>query len=521
MKIANRRTFLIYIGIIVGIVVLTNLVSRQMFFRLDLTENGMYTLSSSSRNIIGNLDDRMVAKVYFSDNLPGEYANNRRYLQDMLEEFQAYSKGHLHFEFFRPEDDAELEQEAQKYGIPPIQLQAIENDRMEIKNVWMGLALLYEDRRESLPMIQSTAGLEYQLASAIKKLLNTNKKTVAIAADPAWDGKNTSVTNLLSQTYNLRNINLGEPIPAEVDLLMINSTTDSLDLGTLYNLDQYIMSGRPLFIAQARLIPQLQQGVGRQLNSNLFDALTNYGVTIEPNLLADRVSGQIGVETQRGIFRMRNSVDYPFFPLIQRFNEDNIIVSGLEQVRMFFASEITSTAAAATDANRLFIPLMTTSDNTSVTPGPSFNLAYQNNPAFLTLASYGRTVAGLLIGDMSSYFAVNPTDTGGAHINATASGQILVVSDGAFLSDEAGGSVPENLNFVINATDYLVGDQDLIEVRSREVTARPLKVLSDGTRKTLKWVNILGPSTLLILFGFWRWSKVKGRSKLLEEAYGN
>jgi len=502
-------------------VVLANLVSRRMFFRLDLTENAMYTLSSSSRNIIGKLDDRMVAKVYFSDNLPGQYASNRRYLQDMLEEFQAYSKGNLHFEFFRPEDDQELEQEAQKYGIPPIQLQAIENDRMEIKNVWMGVALLYEDRRETLPLIQSTAGLEYELASAIKKLINTDKKTVAVATDPAWEGKNRSVIELLQQTYNVRNISLGQPIPADVDLLIVNSVSDSLDLTALYNLDQYVMSSRPLFVAQNRVIPQLQQGIGMQINSNFIDALANYGITIEPNLLADRISGQIGIETQRGIFRMRNSVDYPFFPLIQRFNEDNIIVSRLEQVRMFFASELTYTADTTGAVNKLFIPLMSTSNYTSVTPGPSFSLAYQNNPAFLTLASYGRTVAGLLMGEMTSYFDGNPTDAGGAYTGATTAGQILVVSDGTFFSDEAGGSVPENLNFVINASDYLVGDQDLIEVRSREVTARPLEEISDGKRKTLKWVNILGPSTLLILFGLWRWRNVKSRSRFLEEAYGN
>ena len=53
-------------------------------------------------------------KVYFSDDLPGQYANNRRYLQDILEEYAAFSNGNIRFEFFRPEEDQNVEQEAQK-----------------------------------------------------------------------------------------------------------------------------------------------------------------------------------------------------------------------------------------------------------------------------------------------------------------------------------------------------------------------------------------------------------------------
>ncbi|GAH54513.1 unnamed protein product, partial [marine sediment metagenome] len=93
ITITNRRNFLIYIAIVIGTVVFANLISRRLFFRWDLTKNKVYTLSGSSRNIIGQLDDRLLAKVYFSDNLPGELANSRRYLQDILEEFQAYSGG--------------------------------------------------------------------------------------------------------------------------------------------------------------------------------------------------------------------------------------------------------------------------------------------------------------------------------------------------------------------------------------------------------------------------------------------
>ena len=68
--------------------------------------------------------------------------------------------------------------------------------------------------------------------------------------------------------------------------------------------------------------------------------------------------------------------------------------------------------------------------------------------------------------------------------------------------------------------DYLLGDKELIALRSREITNRPLDPeLEDGTKRFLKWVNILVPSILVIGFGFFRISRLKGRSKILEEFY--
>jgi gliding-associated putative ABC transporter substrate-binding component GldG len=520
MTITNKRHFMIYIAVVAAVLILANLISRGVFFRWDWTRNQMYTLSESSRTLIRKLDDRLLAKVYFSDNLPGDYANSRRYLQDLLEEFQAYSGGKFHFEFYRPEDDTELEQEAQRYGIPPMQLQAIENDRMEIKNVWMGLALLYEDKRETIPIIQSTAGLEYDLASAIKKLIDTDKRIAGIVQNPALEGKNKNVRELLQQTYDVRNVDLENRVALDIDLLIMNGITDSLSTTALYNLDQYIMTGRPTFLAQSRVSADLNRGFGSEVKSNLYEALEHYGISVSRNLVADRICSQIGIETQRGIFRVRNAVDYPFFPLIQRFNQEHLMASGMEQMRLFFTNEIRSSIDSTRQGFTIFEPLMTTSDFTAVLPGPTYMLTHQNNPAFARLNGAGRTVAAILTGQAGSYFAAEDMpEVATDYLSATAGARIMVVGDGNFFSDEYGGGIPENLNLVLNAADYLVGDEELIALRGREVTTRPLKTLSDGARRSLKWANILGPSALMVATGLIRWRGSRRRRKILEEAY--
>ena len=49
-----------------------------------------------------------------------------------------------------------------------MQLQVLENDKVEIKKVYMGLVLLYEDLREVIPIIQTSTGLEYDITTKIK-----------------------------------------------------------------------------------------------------------------------------------------------------------------------------------------------------------------------------------------------------------------------------------------------------------------------------------------------------------------
>jgi len=133
----------------------------------------------------------------------------------------------------------------------------------------------------------------------------------------------------------------------------------------------------------------------------------------------------------------------------------------------------------------------------------------------------GRVAAALLTGEVRSYFQDKPAGVESELIPSTLGARILVVGDGEFMADEAGGGIQENLNMFINAVDYLVGDEELISIRSREVTARPLKELSDGARRALKWANILGPSTLIIALGLYRWRGNRKRRNLLEEIYGS
>ena len=131
MQTKNKNSFLIFSGGLVLGLILLNITARDIFHRFDLTDNKMFSLSLSSQSILSKLDDRLTMKVYFSENLPNELGNTRRFLQDILEEYRAKSDD-VSFYFYNPETDKELEEQARKDGIQPVQMQVIENDKVEI-----------------------------------------------------------------------------------------------------------------------------------------------------------------------------------------------------------------------------------------------------------------------------------------------------------------------------------------------------------------------------------------------------
>ena len=72
--------------LVAGIVLLLNVLSRQLFFRIDLTEGKQYTLSNATKNILRNLEDPVTVKAYFSKDLPANVAKTKKDFQEMLVE---------------------------------------------------------------------------------------------------------------------------------------------------------------------------------------------------------------------------------------------------------------------------------------------------------------------------------------------------------------------------------------------------------------------------------------------------
>jgi len=180
MKVANISNRYLKFIIYLVVVVLVNMAGITMFFRLDMTENKIYSISKTSKKVISTLSEPLTINVFFSKNLPAPHNNTERYLRDLLQEYANYSNRHFNYRFYdvnvasgdTSPGATENQELAKNFGIFPVQIQAVEKDEVKFQNAYMGLVLVHGDMIERIPTITGTDGLEYRLTTAIQKLNN-------------------------------------------------------------------------------------------------------------------------------------------------------------------------------------------------------------------------------------------------------------------------------------------------------------------------------------------------------------
>ncbi len=162
----------------VGVIILVN--ATMTSYRLDLTENNLYTLSDGTINIIQSLEEPITLDFYFSRealvNFP-QLMNYARRVRDLLEEYQARSNGKLKLNVIEPEPFSEAEDEAVANGLNGISVNQA-GDR-----AYLGLVGTNStDDREVIPFFQvnKAASLEYDVTKLIYNLANPEKRTVGV-----------------------------------------------------------------------------------------------------------------------------------------------------------------------------------------------------------------------------------------------------------------------------------------------------------------------------------------------------
>jgi len=149
------------------IIVLVNLVGLFLYARLDLTRNGAYSLSKISKNVVRSLESPLTVKVFFSNDLPAPYNSVYRYLADILEEYSQYGRRRFRYEFVDVERHRDA---AADFGVQPVQVREIKNDRVSSRSAYMGLAIVHGDLIENISSITEPEGIEYRITTLIQKM---------------------------------------------------------------------------------------------------------------------------------------------------------------------------------------------------------------------------------------------------------------------------------------------------------------------------------------------------------------
>ena len=512
---------LIFILLTLAIVILLNFISWHLFKRIDLTEGRIFSLSQASKEAVRNLDDRLIVKAYFSKDLPSPYNNQALYLRDKLEEYKAYSRGKFQYEFIDPGSEEKLQREAQSYRIPPLQVNVREKGKIEIKQVYMGLVMLYEDKSEAMPVIKQVLGLEYDLTAAIKRITSTELMTVGFLTghdEPDLQEDLSTISGSLLRQYTVIPVDVsdGSMVADDVAILVIAAPQTPFSDWEKYAIDQYIMAGGKVAFLIDKVKADISTSTAEPLNLELDDWLKNYGISIQNNLVYDALNTPINITRRQGFITISNQVSYPFFPQVTSFNRENSIVRDLENISLYFVSSLDTNAASAQGLQ--IEPLAFSSDKSGMQRG-----RYEINP-FQQMRNlpYNQRhfpLAAAIRGTFKSFFADKEAPEGassgpGEMLTESLENRMIVVGDGDFMRDKYRMN-QSSITFFLNIVDWLAQDEDLITIRSKNITDRPLKEISNTSRIFLLLSVISGTPLLVVVGGFIHWMRRSRKRRVL------
>ncbi len=171
--------------IVVNLIVFNVLLFRVGTVRVDLTQSGEYTLSPVTRELLGNLQEPLLVRGYFSQENHPLLAPLVPHIRDMLAEYKVAAGDKMQLEFVDPLTNPDLESEAnQTYGIRPTPLQVSDRGKTSVVNAYFDILIRYGDQNVTLNLlnmvdINSSGGaldvrlrnLEYDLTSSIQKVV--------------------------------------------------------------------------------------------------------------------------------------------------------------------------------------------------------------------------------------------------------------------------------------------------------------------------------------------------------------
>ncbi len=511
----TKQAIIVKLAIFFAILIVANLVSSKLFFRLDFTADKRYTLSEATKSTLKNLDDVITVTAYFSEDLPPQLLGTRKDFRDLLEEYAKRSDGNLVYEFINPNQDDESETKAQTAGINPILVNVTERDQVQQLRAYMGAIIRMKDEKEVIPVIEPGAGMEYGLTTAVKKMAIVDKPIIGVLqghGEPSL----AAIPQLREQLqilYDVQSVRLTDTtnIPTYIKALVLVNPRDTISSVEFSKLDYFMDQGGGLLVAYDNFLGELNSGfVSATSDIGLKGWLGGKGIIMADQLITDVNCASVGVPQQVGPFSMTTQVQFPYFPIISNF-EDHPASGGIEAVLLPFASALISTNV---DSTKDVVPLAYTSEQSGSASLPLM-VDVQKQWASSDFTQGVQNVAMALEG---------------------ASGKLVVIGSGSFMVNgeppmpagmpgqqqqpQPQQLNPDNINFVANAIDWMSDDTGLSDLRTKGITSRPLDPVEDGTKSIIKYANVAAPIVLVLLYGFQRrQNNLRKRQRWLEGKY--
>jgi ABC-2 type transport system permease protein len=528
--------------------VLVNILSVFFFFRKDLTEEKRYSLSDASKNMMGNLSEPVQVQVLLDGNdLPGGFERLKQAVTETLEEFKTYGGANIEFTFFDPNSVSNPEQRETLInslfaeGVQPTNVFDTQGGKKTETLVFPYALISYKGIQQSVLLLQgnqalsadeklnqSYENLEYSFASAIRKLTLTEKNKIGLLTEfTSLEPINfAGMIGSLQEYYDLYFVDATTSESFQgLDAIILPKPDRRIDDSTKFKIDQFVMNGgKALFFMDGLKVDSigLQGTYAQPFDHNLQDLFFKYGLRVNQDIIKDGASASLVplVVGNMGDKPNIQPIPYRFFPLINNFGH-SLITKNLDMVQSKFVSSIDT----VTSKGIVKTALLKTTPYTKVLQAPAL-VTYNDARSNTDEQEYNqgeKSIAYLLEGSFQSLYQnrILPSDPRSAYFKASGEpSKIIICSDGDLIVNEVdkrtGKPLPlgfdrisqhsfGNKDFLMNAVDYLVDENGVINARGKEVKLRPLDSIKTRDNRTqIQLINLLLPSLFVVAFALLR-----------------
>ena len=510
-------------------------------YSLTSTISKMINTAASLETLKG--DDKIMLNVIMSSAIKSLRISGVDTLEDSVEkichEINKSKMDKLDFNIIHPAAN-EVSSYTERYGIQPINFR---NANGQSETGCIGVVVEYGEKFVTLPIqIQdiffnnyAVVGLdtaEEDINSAIQSLISkptqfgyiVGNGELDLLTDEGAKGFNTA----LSELYEVKTLDLStDDIPASMKSIVINGPKEDMTEEELYKIDQFLMrGGNVMFLIEpCQEIQENNMFYGPMItysenNVNIERLLNKYGVTYSKEYVMDQQACQTYNNTY-GI------LDLYWAPLLQKeqMNSKHAITSNLANVVMLQTAPL----EVAENKNVKETVLVESSEKawTEKPEGLMLNPLMLTPPEDASQLSKKKLMV-LLEGEFESAFDAAPLSedkeegqgdyTISTHLSKSKQpGKIIVAgssqmtSSQVFAEDASSGVAL----LLINAIDYLNGNEDLCKMRTKGVSINVLNTDSKAKMTFFQLFNEYGLAVFVLLAGLIVWRmRIKRKARI-------
>lgn len=546
----NKSNALKQLGIVFLAIIVINLISNFFFKRFDLTQDQRYTLSETTLKIIKNIDSPLYIDVYLEGNFPPEFKRLQNETKQLLEEFSAYNSN-IVFQFKNPIEKESMRVEVMKAfyerGMQPLSITVEEKGKQSQEVVFPWAQATYGDKFTKVSLLKNLMGasteekvissvqhLEFGFAEAITKVSKEKQKKIAVIKGNGElhdafiaDFVKSVRESYYIGTFTLDSVQKQQPKQTlealkKYDLAVIAKPTEAFTEAEKQVLDQFIMNGGKtlwLMDAVAADMDSLYNETGTILayprDLNLTDFFFKYGIRMNPLLIKDEYATPIKIATgSQGSETQLQQYNWKYSPFIYP-TSTHPIVKNMEGIKFEFSSPI---ELLTNDLKKTVLLSSSEYSKTIGTPTPISLASINEETTPEEYAGKGLLpVAVMLEGKFKSAYQNRVLPFADSQFKAEGKdNKMIVITDGDVIKNQLDKGMPlelgfdkwtnqlyGNKEFLLNCVNYLLDDNGLINIRSKDVDLPLLnkeEVYANYTSAQLITVGL--PLLILALFGF-------------------